>query len=154
MKTKITILITILTISFSAFAQSFTYTYDAAGNRVTRVVVIPPSKSTLQNNANTNGQTEEEEEIAEEEMLKDQLGSFELLVYPNPTKGLVVVKISGEETIESATYNVYDAGGKQVASGTVASSMLLVNLNQQIAGTYNLRVTINGKAQTWKIIKK
>ena len=55
----------------------------------------------MQNNANTNQQTEEEEEIAKEETLKDQLGSFDLLVYPNPTKGLVVVIISGEETIES-----------------------------------------------------
>ena len=153
MKTKITILITILTISFTAFAQNFTYTYDAAGNRITRVVVLPPSKSTLQNNGSTNHETEEEE-IAEEDKLKDKLGSFDLLVYPNPTRGLVIVKISGEETIESATYNVYDANGKQVANGTVASAMLLVNLSQQIAGTYNLRVTINGKAQTWKIIKK
>ncbi len=152
MKTKITLLITILTISCAAYTQNFTYTYDAAGNRIARVVVLPPSKSTLQNNGSTNNETEEE--IAEEKTLKDKLGSFDLLVYPNHTKGLVIVKICGEETIESATYNVYDVGGKQVANGTVASSMLLVNLSQQIAGTYNLRVTINDKQQSWKIIKK
>ena len=152
MKTKITLLITILTISCTAFAQNYTYTYDAAGNRIARVVVLPPSKSTLQNNGSTNQQTEEE--IAEEKTLKDKLGSFDLLVYPNPTKGLVIVKISGKETIESATYNVYDTGGKQVASGTVASSMLLIDLSQQIAGTYNLIVNINCKQQSWKIIKE
>ncbi len=152
MKTKITLLITILTISFTAFAQDFTYTYDAAGNRIARVVYLQ-TKTTLHNNGSTNHETEEEE-IAEEKTLKDKLGSFDLLVYPNPTKGLVVVEISGEETIESATYNVYDVGGKQVANGTVASSMLLVNLNQQIAGTYTLRLTINGKQQSWKIIKE
>ena len=151
MKTKITILIAILTISFTAFAQNFSYTYDAAGNRIARVVYLQ-TKTTLQNNGSTNQQTEEE--IAEEKTLKDKLGSFDLLVYPNPTKGLIIVKISDEETIESATYNVYDTGGKQVANGTVASSMLLVNLSRQIAGTYNLIVNINGKQQSWKIIKE
>ena len=49
---------------------------------------------------------------------------------------------------------MYDAGGKKVTSGTAAMSTLFVNLSGQISGTYHLKISINGKQQSWKIIKK
>ena len=151
MKTKITTLIAILTISFTTFAQDFTFSYDAAGNRIERVIYLS-AKSTLQNSSGMNQQTEEEN--AEQKTMKDQLSGFDLLLYPNPTKGEVLVKITGEESIELVSYNVYDTNGKVVATGTTASSTLLINLSRQKAGIYSLRININGKQQNWKIIKE
>ncbi|MEA3443910.1 MAG: T9SS type A sorting domain-containing protein [Bacteroidota bacterium] len=73
----------------------------------------------------------------------------------------MVVEISGKacpaegwKKIEKATYKVFDLQGREILAGQASSSPIKVNLSGQVAGTYFLRVSINGQAKSWKIVKE
>ena len=154
MKTKLKLLIIILSISIPAFSQDFTFDYDDAGNREYRTITLPPpSKASF---LDTSAVHEEiaEEGTPEEQKLYYKLGSFDLVVYPNPTKGEVVVQISGEENLGTVTYRVFNQLGREILSGAKSSNVLHINLSGQKAGTYFLRIEINGKEKSWKIVKE
>ncbi|MBT3206892.1 MAG: T9SS type A sorting domain-containing protein [Bacteroidetes bacterium] len=154
MKTKIIITLTILIINAPSFSQNYTFDYDAAGNRTDRFITLsPPSKAALQDTSFVDEEIVEEE-TTEEEKLHDKLGSFDLVVFPNPTKGEVVVQISGEENFGTVSYKVFDIYGKEILSGAKNSNVLQINLSQQVAGTYFLHLEINGKEKSWKIVKE
>ncbi|MBT3208442.1 MAG: T9SS type A sorting domain-containing protein [Bacteroidetes bacterium] len=154
MKTKILITLTILIINVPAFSQNLTFDYDDAGNREYRTITLPPpSKAAFQNTSIINEEIAEEETL-EEQKLYDKLDNFDLLVYPNPTKGEVVVQIFGEENFGTVTYKVFEQSGKEILAGSKSSSILHINLSGQKAGTYFLRVEINGKEKSWKIVKE
>lgn len=153
MKTKLAILTAILAISLPAFAQDFSFTYDATGNRTNRNI-ITLNKSTTIDTTIVNEETATEEEPGEDNKLHEKLGSFELAVYPNPTKGEVVLEIAGGESFESASYKVFDLSGREILAGATSSSPISVNLSGQVAGTYFLVVNINGEEKSWKVVKE
>ena len=155
MKTKFKLLLIILSISIPAISQDFTFVYDDVGNRTDRFITLsPPSKATMQDTSFVDEEILEEEETTEEQKLYDKLDNFDLLVYPNPTKGEVVVQIFGEENFGTVTYKVFEQSGKEILAGSKSSSILHINLSGQKAGTYFLRVEINGKEKSWKIVKE
>ncbi|MBT3206884.1 MAG: T9SS type A sorting domain-containing protein [Bacteroidetes bacterium] len=155
MKTKFKLLLIILSISIPAISQDFTFVYDDVGNRTDRFITLsPPSKATMQDTSFVDEEILEEEETTEEQKLHDKLGSFNLVVYPNPTKGEVVVQISGEENLGTVTYKVFDRLGREILSGAKSSNVLQINLSGQKAGAYFLCVEIYGKEKSWKIVKE
>ena len=155
MKTKILITLTVLIINVPAFSQNYTFVYDDAGNRTYRCITLsPPSKAAFQDTSFVDGEIIEEEETPEEQKLYDKLGSFNLVVYPNPTKGEVVVQISGEENFGKVAYKVFDRLGREILSGAKSSNILQINLSGQKTGAYFLRVVINSKEKSWKIVKE
>ena len=155
MKTKFKLLLIILSISIPAISQDFTFVYDDVGNRTDRFITLsPPSKATMQDTSFVDEEILEEEETTEEQKLYDKLDNFDLVVYPNPTKGEVVVQISGEENLGTVTYKVFDRLGREILAGAKSSNVLHINLSGQKAGTYFLRVEINDKEKSWKIVKE
>ncbi len=153
MKIKLILTIAILATGLPAFAQDFSFTYDAAGNRTNRNI-ITLNKSTAIDTTIVNDETAIEEEPAEEDKLHEKLGSFDLAVYPNPTKGEVVVEIAGGGSIESASYKVFDMSGREILAGQATGSPISVNLSGQVAGTYFLYVNINDKEKSWQVVKQ
>ena len=157
MKPKLILTIVILAISLPAFAQDFSFTYDAAGNRINRNVITLNKSATLDTTL-VSEEAVTEEEIAEQEKLQEQLGELELLVYPNPTKGLVVVEITSVSLQATPTlecsYQVFDLSGREIMAGQATGSTINVNLSQQVAGMYFLRVNINGVEKSWTVVKE
>lgn len=80
------------------------YTYDDAGNRLTRKKEIVVQTRGALNNG-------EEPSVYEEE-----LSETKVTIYPNPTKGMLKVDISGVEKFENARISLYDLTGKLIAA--------------------------------------
>ena len=161
MKTKLILTIVIFAISFAAYAQDFSFTYDDAGNRTNRNVITlppPPNKSGTQDTTLVSEEAAAEEEIAEQEKLQEQLGDLQLLVYPNPTKGMVVVEIAsaslGATPTLECSYKVFDLSGREILAGQATGSTISVNLSEQVAGMYLLKVKAGEEEKSWKVVKE
>ncbi|PVW15617.1 T9SS type A sorting domain-containing protein [Marixanthomonas spongiae] len=70
--------------------------------------------------------------------------------YPNPTTG--VVNLNATETIERAT--IYSLLGQKVIDETIGTSKSELSVSSLSAGTYILKVVVDGQVGTYKIIKQ
>ncbi len=124
-----------------AFSQKVTYGYDAAGNRVSRTIVITQLKS---------APAPEEEPVVYSEMLSE----IKLNIYPNPTDGLLKVEIRNLPDKQTADIMVYNLSGQLILTNKGVEYFTEIDLSGQIAGTYLMKI-VAGEYQTeWKIIKK
>ena len=71
-------------------AQTIQYTYDDAGNRENRTIVVGGQKSMINNDENTSSL---QEDLKTEESFTDILGELKITIYPNPNQGQMVVQI-------------------------------------------------------------
>ena len=120
-------------------AQSVHYGYDQAGNRISREIVFS-SKSPAIKKAKTSHYSE-------------MISGKTLRIYPNPTRGLLKVEVSGLGADDSCDISLFNTSGQQLFS-TDKSSSATVNITSQPVGIYYLNVVINDEKTVWKIIKK
>ena len=138
--------ITILLIIFMSICpllysqNSISYGYDLAGNRISRTIKMPGLKSA----------TQEEQTSA---VYSEKLSDIELRIYPNPTDGLLKVEIHNLQGGQKADILLYNLSGKLISSHRGISDFVTVDISDQPAGTYLMKI-IAGTYQTeWKIIK-
>ncbi len=123
-------------------AQTVTFGYDAAGNRISRVIDLNSLRSAQGN--------ETLEEIVYSEVLKN----LEIRIYPNPTEGLLKVDILNLPEQQTADIYLYNLSGKLLITRKGVSGLTDIDLGTYLAGTYLMKI-IAGEQQTeWKIIKK
>lgn len=118
------------------------YTYDDAGNRLTRKKEIVVQTRGALNNG-------EEPSVYEEE-----LSETKVTIYPNPTKGMLKVDISEVEQFENAQISLYDLTGKLLQQWAGISQSNTIDLSERTPGMYIMQVAYNGKISSWKIIKE
>ena len=119
-----------------AYAQNkIKYTYDSAGNRLSRQKEIV---------VQTRGALSDEEELSE----------TKVTIYPNPTKGMLKVDISGVEKFENARISLYDLTGKLLQQWAGISQSNEIDLSERTSGVYIMQIVYNGNASSWKIIKE
>jgi hypothetical protein len=129
---------------FSSAQSNVTYAYDAAGNRISRTIVIP---------AQLRAAEEEEKEEEEPTVYSEALSELLIKIYPNPTSGLIQIEIENLPANETADIALYHLSGKLITSRQTAGSTE-IDITGQPAGIYLMRI-VAGKEQTeWKIIKK
>ncbi|MDR1881935.1 MAG: T9SS type A sorting domain-containing protein, partial [Prevotella sp.] len=118
------------------------YGYDAAGNRISRTIVIAPSLRA--------SEAEEEEATVYSEVVAELL----IKVYPNPTQGLLHIEIENLPPDVTASIALYQLSGKLVTLKQDVTYSTEIDITGQAPGIYVLRI-VAGEAQTeWKIIKK
>jgi hypothetical protein len=126
----------------------FTYGYDASGNRTSRTFVYKRSakisKDTLSYNSIEKKKNSE---------IKEMLGTSAITVYPNPTKGLLTVNIPLTEN-DVARVTLYDIQGKSIMDYKNPGTSTDIDLTGLPSGFYLLRISLNNKPLTWKIIKE
>jgi len=82
------------------------------------------------------------------------LVKLSILVYPNPTEDLLVLKNEGGKHTE-LTFQLYNSKGQQINSGTINSDRYILEMRNTAPGVYYLSVFEENKlAQIVKIIKK
>lgn len=126
-------------------AQSrIAYAYDAAGNRIRREIIMqaPKAKARLQ------------AVDSEERAFSDMLNEHDIKIYPNPTYGLLKVSVYGLRSTDKCSMSLYTTKGAQIMANDVNKESLEINISNQPAGVYLLRITINNNSTIWKIIKK
>lgn len=123
-------------------AQRIKYTYDNAGNRLTRQKEIV---------VQTRGALSDEEEPS---VYEEELSETKVTIYPNPTRGMLKVDISGVEKFENARISLYDLTGKLLQQWAGISQSNAIDLSERTPGMYIMQVVYNGKISSWKIIKE
>lgn len=127
----------------TATAQNVSYTYDAAGNRIKREIVMN------RNSAPAVNTQEEREEVYSEMLSKKQVS-----IYPNPTSGMLKVEVLNLGDGENCTLRIFNSAGVQITSTHMTSTTAALDISNQPNGIYFLRVAIGKEESTWKIIKK
>lgn len=134
MRDVITILI--LLISITIKSQTITYSYDACGNRINREIILSRSIDTS------------------EKSFEEKLSENTIIIYPNPTEGLLKIEIKGWEQIENQIISIFDSNGGLIQNTIITSSITELDLSNCANGIYILIISYNNKTSTWKIIKK
>lgn len=118
--------------------QNIRYTYDAAGNRVKREIVLyfsAPKKV-----ADTNY----------EEMLSEK----DVKIYPNSEEGTIRVVIDGLTDTDEYSIQVFDIAGHVVTAPMSADQPILIDISSAPMGVYILAININGVLSSWKVTKQ
>lgn len=141
-------LFTLLLFSFAfghLFAQTYKteFTYDYAGNRISRkVIVLNPVQS-----RSTPG--------GEESPLQEELSRCHITVYPNPTKGKLVVAISNGGDTDIHKMYAYTAGGELIFSESLTGNGdVTIDLSDRQRGVYILSVRTGDDEAQYKIVKQ
>jgi hypothetical protein len=119
------------------------FTYDDAGNRKTRELIV----SGIVDLKNT----------SEEQPQKFKLdGDTDILLYPNPTSGLLNFEVAVPEagTGMEISAKVYSVTGSLVHDEKFNASAFNIDLTGEQNGTYLLDLTVNGKEKHFTIIKQ
>ena len=132
-------------------AQSIKYTYDDSGNRTSRKVILMSSK--LKSASANNGKSEVI--AAELPKFEDILAEMKITIYPNPTKGMLQVDITGGKISKDARIYLYNVSGTMVRQLTAVTATNHVDMSAQPAGAYIMRIVLDkDNVSEWKIIKE
>lgn len=115
------------------------YTYDSAGNRVSREIIIGVAG-------------DEPQDIAAS--LIDVVASKAVRIYPNPTDGNLTISIDDYEESDQASFIIYDLSGVIVYDSKATGQASSVDISDCQSGIYILTIMINGNQSSWRIIKK
>ena len=134
------LLLHIIFFSSTLSAETITYSYDKAGNRITREIVIekmsmPPLEDTPTDISETK--------------INDSVN-----VYPNPTYGEVNVEVNGYDYNDNCELYLFNMSGHEILRMEVQSTMTNFDISDSADGIYILQILLNGNSYTWKIIKK
>lgn len=129
-------------ISWLAEKLTIDFSYDNAGNRLSKSI-----------NLNTAGGTKSARAI-EQPVMDDSVHIAQIKLFPNPTAGEIHLQIIQEEEIERASVNVYNTSGSIIFSRRMYEMQETINLSGQIPGLYLVVVNVNDKQHVWRVIKE
>ena len=157
---------------------SVTYGYDDSGNRISRTInmsapaYIPPPQDSTENVVDdeedlvTFGQDmENEEETPQEitngaapktppqEVYTDALSETLITIYPNPTRGLLTVKISNMPQHAASSLTLFDMQGRVITQQPSLAEENKLDISAQPPGTYIMRIAVGDEDVSWKIVK-
>lgn len=91
---------------------------------------------------------------SDNQSFSDMLHDHSIKIYPNPTKGALRICISGLKGTDKCSLEVYTTLGVQILVKKVETDNFDIDISNQPNGVYLLRITINERATTWKIVKQ
>jgi hypothetical protein len=118
------------------------YTYDMAGNRLTRKLVTLANPNYAKRQVETPIPTE------------DQLSERKIIIYPNPTKGNLAVEITGGDSKDELRIILFSAQGIQLQNVQAISGVNPVEMSAYSAGWYIMRIIAGDKTTEFKIVKE
>ncbi len=127
--------------SMAVQSQTVIYTYDNAGNRISRTLQAAKSRSSFMNDS-----------LGVENQIES--GLFNVSVHPTLTDGLVNVDIPAYGKNDEAEIRVYSLSGYEVMSIRVTEPYSTIDMAYLPAGVYVLNVMVNGDITSIKIIKQ
>lgn len=119
------------------------YSYDSAGNRVSRILLTPKAFSRSQESNNSNNNTWE-----------NKLSRETIQVYPNPVLTDLTVSFSELPEPGNGTLRIYDMQGKLLLEEPVRTTETIVSMKDFIPAVYIMRLTFGEMQSIWKIIKQ
>ena len=141
---KTQLLLLMLLFATAVLAQDrISYQYDNAGNRVSRTIVVA-------NPSLVKGKTATPDSV----VVQERMGSREIKIYPNPTRGMLGVEIKGGDSNDKLRLQLFAANGSMLINTQATEGLNSIDLAQQPPGIYVL-VIFAGKNRTeYKIVKE
>lgn len=143
-KLLLVVLLSIICVGKTMAQVSFRY--DSNGNRTAKEIVL----SSLKNN-----------ELSDPEFVDDDFSVFDdkiedtsIKIYPNPTKCFLRVDIQNNDSDIYGYIEILNSVGKSINKTSHISLENQIDLSNQPEGIYLMRISINGKISTWKVIKE
>ncbi len=145
MKISLSHLLKILLIVFSIAttkAQTIEYTYDKSGNRTSRKVILLRSVYSAP------------EQPEQKVVFTDLFADMNISIYPNPTKGQLIVQIMGVLPEQPVNILVYNMSGVLLQKKEKVSATTDIDISNQPTGTYIMKIVCGESTSDWKIIKE
>ncbi|MCE1156621.1 MAG: T9SS type A sorting domain-containing protein [Bacteroidales bacterium] len=125
-------------------AQAVSYNYDFSGNRISRQVITLSSPSQGARS-----------QPADSVTVVATIGERTVSIYPNPTKGVLMIELKGLENRQEATIlTVYDSKGMLIVTMPVQNGINPLDMTVFPSGWYILRIQGNEGWKEYKIIKQ
>lgn len=122
--------------------KKVSYSYDVMGNRTNKDILIPKvSRKTI-------------DDSEEEAVYNEMLSGYNVLIYPNPTKGDLNIRITTNDSKIDGQVTIYNMNGQVITTKTIKENQFQLDLYNQLSGLYIMKIDINGEVSTWKIIKE
>jgi len=165
MKNKILLLVIIVLITIanvkSQTTNPITYGYDADGNRtssadplksliITDSIIVSAQQEMYQDTTG-NLTNKDQNKI----LYQDSVGKYIVNIFPNPTKGILFIDISGNiGDAPMYSLELFDISSRclQNIQNTGFSGEL--DLTSYNNGIYLMQITINNQKSQWKIVKQ
>lgn len=134
----------------TVYAQSFSasYTYDANGNRITAQIIYLTLKSASIGN----------EAMTQSDIKSDSTLNYSISLFPNPVVNEVQIEFKGytpnDFTQVNSSIEIYDTNGNSISKIYPIEISNSFDFAPYPQGIYLVRITISGKTNTYKIIKK
>jgi YD repeat-containing protein len=122
--------------------QKLTYAYDAAGNRVSRTIVL--------GTRNAGVATEQTDSV----FFEESLAETSVKIYPNPVQNELTIRITGYENGWNGEFAVYSISGAMLMHRRLQGETTSVDMSRQLPGTYILHIVLKGERSVWKIMKQ
>lgn len=116
------------------------YSYDDAGNKIKREIVLSSLKSAISSDQITSFI----EEVADQK----------IIIYPNPTKGQLTIEITDPENTVTGNLTIFNLRGQVIAKEQISSTRTSIDISTEPRGAYILHININEETSAWKIIKE
>ncbi|MCL2511710.1 MAG: T9SS type A sorting domain-containing protein [Bacteroidales bacterium] len=139
------------------------YGYDDSGNRISRIILRPiltppPQDSTEypieeQENPVAFVQDTENGDEKSQEVYTDALSKTPITIYPNPTSGLLTIKISEVPQHSVSNLTLFDMHGRIIIQEQPLSNENNLDIGAQPSGMYIMQITVGEEVTSWKIIK-
>ena len=147
MRIRILILMLLSIVAFENMAQSrsIQFTYDQAGNRIGRAIVLASAAKTRQA-ANDSIDTAPE-------IYKDTFAEYQLHVSPNPTHGELKIELCGLPEGDIYHLLIVSASGKVIVDRKTSDNPTVADLTECPAGIYVMRIKHKDYVKDFKIIR-
>jgi hypothetical protein len=118
------------------------YLYDNAGNRTDRVTEIKLASA-------------KSAQLDSIVPLEEKMGELKVIIYPNPTKGVVRITVGGADDEQSFKMTLHNQTGSLLLNKQfVGSFECPIDLTAQPTGYYLLVLQMGSEKKTYKIIKQ
>ena len=158
---KLLPLFILLLLAPEVFGQAVAFGYDAAGNRTSRVIDLSPQNSSQSSSFEDidsfydDNLPQTRSTVREETpRYEDKLGERNVIIYPNPTRGMIRIEFQGYGEMDNARLLLYNIQGNLLLQENNVESSATLDLSSYPAGMYIL-ILIEGSARSeWRIIKQ
>jgi len=137
------------------WGQKTEYEYDAAGNRILRKVIHLRGDDTAEGGRTKSAVTEYD--VPGEAMAvsyEDWLGERKVLIFPNPTQGMMRIEFQEYGDLKDVRLLLYDIQGRLLRQINNVEHSNTLDLSQYPAGMYILQMMEGNGKNEWKIVKE
>ena len=140
---SLSLLLCIIAMYGVAQTRNVQFSYDDAGNRISRAIVLPAAAQSRRAPIDS----------TQTEVFTDIFAEYQLHVYPNPTHGELKIELRGFP--EGVSYHLLIASmsGQVIISRNTTENPTVADLTECPAGIYIMRIQYKDYKKDFKIIR-